>query len=252
MRFVFLIYISCDLYFWFIFLQSLFTPDEYLFILFFLRKECLPFHLRLTCSSAPPPAQVTCYFHRLLSVLRVLAFSLHGILSFVCMCSRTSTTWPWKLAVGVYASFCQKECQHLANKTHVFQPRFHNSKSRMVCMYLALGMVAQMVKNLLSMREPWAWSLGQEDPLERERQPTPVSLPGKLHGQMSLVGNSPWGHKESGTTGWLTTTTLYFVIICGRNFLFNCIVLFSLLSMSLMIFNRFNFFRVALVSQQNE
>ena len=27
-------------------------------------------------------------------------------------------------------------------------------------------------------------------------QPTPVSLPGKFHGQSSLVGYSPWGHKE--------------------------------------------------------
>ena len=32
------------------------------------------------------------------------------------------------------------------------------------------------------------------------QQPTPVSLPGKSHGQRSLVGCSPWGHKESDTT----------------------------------------------------
>ena len=25
---------------------------------------------------------------------------------------------------------------------------------------------------------------------------TPVSLPGKFHGQQSLAGYSPWGHKE--------------------------------------------------------
>ena len=34
----------------------------------------------------------------------------------------------------------------------------------------------------------------------RQWQPTPVLLPGKSHGQRSLVGCSPWGHKESGTT----------------------------------------------------
>ena len=28
-------------------------------------------------------------------------------------------------------------------------------------------------------------------------QPTPVFLPGKFHGQRSLVGYSPWGRKES-------------------------------------------------------
>ena len=34
----------------------------------------------------------------------------------------------------------------------------------------------------------------------RQWQPTPVLLPGKSHGQRSLVGCSPWGHKESDTT----------------------------------------------------
>ena len=41
-------------------------------------------------------------------------------------------------------------------------------------------------------------SLGQEDPLEKEMQPTPVFLPGKSHGQRSLVGYSPWGCKRVG------------------------------------------------------
>ena len=34
----------------------------------------------------------------------------------------------------------------------------------------------------------------------RQWQPTPVFLPGKSHGQRSLVGYSPWGCKESDTT----------------------------------------------------
>ena len=34
----------------------------------------------------------------------------------------------------------------------------------------------------------------------RKWQPSPVFLPGKFHGQKSLVGYSPWGHKESDTT----------------------------------------------------
>ena len=38
--------------------------------------------------------------------------------------------------------------------------------------------------------------------LKRRRQwhPTPVLLPGKSHGQKSLVGCSPWGRQESDTT----------------------------------------------------
>jgi len=35
---------------------------------------------------------------------------------------------------------------------------------------------------------------------EKKWQPTPVLLPGKFHGQRSLVGYSPWGHKELDTT----------------------------------------------------
>ena len=34
----------------------------------------------------------------------------------------------------------------------------------------------------------------------RQWQPTPVPLPGKSHGQRSLVDCNPWGHEESDTT----------------------------------------------------
>ena len=34
-------------------------------------------------------------------------------------------------------------------------------------------------------------------PWRREGQPTPVFLPGEFHGQRSLAGYNPWGHKES-------------------------------------------------------
>ena len=37
-------------------------------------------------------------------------------------------------------------------------------------------------------------------PWWRAWQPTPVFLPGEFHGERSLVGYSPWGHKELGTT----------------------------------------------------
>ena len=42
--------------------------------------------------------------------------------------------------------------------------------------------------------------LDQEDPWTRRWQPTPVFLPGKSHGQRSLVGYSPWGLKGSDAT----------------------------------------------------
>ena len=37
-------------------------------------------------------------------------------------------------------------------------------------------------------------------PRRRQLQPTPVLLPGKSHGWRSLVGYSPWSHKESDMT----------------------------------------------------
>jgi len=44
--------------------------------------------------------------------------------------------------------------------------------------------------------------------LMREWQPTPVLLPGKLHGQKSLAGYTPWGCKEWDMTG----TQLSFIL----------------------------------------
>ena len=44
-------------------------------------------------------------------------------------------------------------------------------------------------------------------PWRRKWQPAPVFLPGKSHGQRSLGGYSPWGHKESDMTERLSTHT---------------------------------------------
>ena len=43
-------------------------------------------------------------------------------------------------------------------------------------------------------------------PWRRQWQPTPVILPGKLHGQRNLAGYSPWGCKESDMTEQLSLT----------------------------------------------
>ena len=60
--------------------------------------------------------------------------------------------------------------------------------------------MAQMVKHLPTMQETWVQSLGGEDPVEKEWQPTLALLPGKSHRWRSLVGYSPWGRKELDTT----------------------------------------------------
>ena len=56
--------------------------------------------------------------------------------------------------------------------------------------------VVRLVKNPLAnardVRDPWVRKI----PGRRAWQPTPVFLPGKSHGQRSLVGHSPCGHEE--------------------------------------------------------
>ena len=51
---------------------------------------------------------------------------------------------------------------------------------------------------------PWKWKW--------EWQPTPVFLPGKSHGQSSLVDYSPWDHKELDTTEHACTHTEYLLL----------------------------------------
>ena len=72
-----------------------------------------------------------------------------------------------------------------------------------------LGYKAQMVNvgivNLIpgSGRSPGEDN-GHSTPLHSTPLPTPLFLPGESHGQRSLVGYSPWYHKESIMTEWLT------------------------------------------------
>ena len=52
----------------------------------------------------------------------------------------------------------------------------------------------------MSMQEIWFPSLGWEDPPDEEIATIPVFLPGKSHGQRSLVDYSPQGQKQSDMT----------------------------------------------------
>ena len=66
--------------------------------------------------------------------------------------------------------------------------------------YSWASLVAQLVKNPPEYGkpgfDPWVGKI----PWRRERLPTPVFWPGEFHGQRSLAGYNPWGHKESDTT----------------------------------------------------
>ena len=54
---------------------------------------------------------------------------------------------------------------------------------------------------------PWVGKI----PWRRKWEPTPVFLPGKSHGQRSLVGDSPWGHKR---VGCRKNQSVYRFLIC--------------------------------------
>ena len=45
-------------------------------------------------------------------------------------------------------------------------------------------------------RKTWLHPWVGEIPRSRKQQPSPVFLPGKLHGERGLVAYSPWGHKK--------------------------------------------------------
>ena len=68
------------------------------------------------------------------------------------------------------------------------------------------SIVAQLVKNLPAVQETWLWSLGWEDPLQKEMATHSSILAWKSHGQRSLEGCSPWCCKDSGMTEQLTLT----------------------------------------------
>ena len=59
----------------------------------------------------------------------------------------------------------------------------------------------------LSWKKESTWNLGDPGSIPGSRRspgeewlPAPVVLPGESHGQRSLTGYSPWGHKEPNTT----------------------------------------------------
>ena len=60
------------------------------------------------------------------------------------------------------------------------------------------SLVAQTIKNLLSMQETQVQYLIGKISWRRKWQPTPICLPGKFHGQRSLVGYSGVAKSQTG------------------------------------------------------
>ena len=81
---------------------------------------------------------------------------------------------------------------------------------------IGASQMSQWVKNLLAIQVTWVSSLGLEDPLEEGMA---VFLAGESHGQMSLEGYSPRGHRELDTNeaaGHARTRDMVTTIIMKR------------------------------------
>ena len=57
-----------------------------------------------------------------------------------------------------------------------------------------------LCNHLIHCCSPWSFSTSHSGKGRRQWHPTPVLLPGKSHGQRSLIGCSPWDRCESDTT----------------------------------------------------
>ena len=73
-----------------------------------------------------------------------------------------------------------------------------NKGKRGICLNLPL--VAQRLKRLPAMQETRVQFLSWEDPLEKEMVTHSSTLAGRSHGERSVMGYGPWGHKELDTT----------------------------------------------------
>ena len=125
----------------------------------------------------------------LLSLLRAKAQSLVGKLRSCKLCgtAKRNTDTQTHTHTWVHLGLFSTRKDSLSTLARIISPPFES---------LGASLVAQMVRNLLIIQETWVWSLGWEDPLEKEWLPTPVFLPGEFHGPRSWVVYSPQVRKE--------------------------------------------------------
>ena len=110
------------------------------------------------------------------------------------------TTWQWAArASKVLQDLTSHQPLGVTSKAHPPQGKPLESLLRPPGLFFL-----QLLVVTLSLCSDLGSNMGQEDPLEKGMVPTPVFLPGEFHGQRSLVGYSPWGHRESDMTKQLT------------------------------------------------
>ena len=110
-------------------------------------------------------------------------------------------SWP-KSLLGFFCNILRKNLNFLANPISDYGKTWEAGRSIWHQMHLCTPLKG--LPRWLSGEES-AWQCRRHGfnprvekvPWRRKWQPTPGFLPGKSHGQRSLVGYSPWGHKES-------------------------------------------------------
>ena len=106
-----------------------------------------------------------------------------------------------------------------------------------VCIVHA-SQVAQWYRIHLLMQEVWIWSLGQEDPLSKKCQPTPVFFPERSNVQRSLMGYRPWGHKELDMTEQLS---MHSHVLCIHFHIMKCFPTTALEGLYMTMFQKLQF-----------
>ena len=97
---------------------------------------------------------------------------------------------PKEFLIKTHLKMCLLEvCLNNGNNVSVLDTRYQMKVQDIECFWLSIFLIWV----------PYLQRLGAI-PCRRKWQPTPVLLPGKSHGQRSLVGYSPWGCTESDTT----------------------------------------------------
>ena len=113
-----------------------------------------------------------------------------------CMASLTQRTWVWansgrQWRTGGPGVLQAMGSQRVSHESVTEREGQVNSGNASTCQYRRLS---RLVLDL------WV----RKVPGSRRWQPTLVFLPGKFHGQKSLEGYSPWGHKELDMTEQLS------------------------------------------------
>ena len=105
-------------------------------------------------------------------------------------------------------SFANRLCDQPFRFWHLVNEKLYLSVVFLFYIYL-LWTIGSGGKEVAVMQETGFDSWVGKIPWRSEWLPTPVVFPGEFHGQRSLMGYSPWSHKELNTTEQLTHTRMY-------------------------------------------